>query len=79
MKIVRKSILDKINDAIDKYEDIVRIELTLGEFDELRKEVKERGGKGVEKIVIRDTCLFDTSSSYMVIRGVYVQTHREYV
>ena len=76
MKVVRKTILDKINEEIDKDPDnIVRIELNSEEFEELLKLVP-LNCSSVSKHLITDYP--QLISSYIVYEGTCIQTHESY-
>ena len=76
MKVIRKTILDKINEEIDKKpEDIIRIELNSEEFKELLNLV-DFGCNSVSKHSITDYP--DHSGSYIVYKGICIQTHKSY-
>lgn len=78
MKVVLyKSLLDKIDDIINQYGDsIIRIEVTISEFEKLINLIEEYDVK------IDNSCIpvqHDLSGSYIVYRGVCIQTHRDYI
>ena len=97
MKIVMKNVLDKIDEAIDKYgsDGIIRIEVSNAHFTDLLNVLKDNkhylihvvrlnllsvGVSSVNTIRTR-TVPFevrDRSGSYIVYKGVCVQTHRDY-
>lgn len=73
MKVITKIIAD-IDDAIDEHgEDIIRIELTNSEFISLLK-----SGLKFEATSLVEQDISNYSGSYVVYRGVCIQTHRSY-
>lgn len=94
MKVIRKTILEKILAEIEKdKEDIVRIEVTLKEFEQLLDCLFYNWSVG--KNTFSNHCLSakadklehhnirlnehnTLSGSYVVIDGVCIQTHKEY-
>ena len=76
MKVVRKTILDKINEEIDKDPDsIVRIELNSEEFKQLRKLVP-LSCNSVSKHSITNSP--QLQGSYIVYEGICIQTPESY-
>lgn len=74
MKVITRSIIDKIDAAIKEYgDDIVRIELTNSEFERLLKSNCEFEHK---EITVQEPSNY--SGSYVVYRGVCIQTHHSY-
>ena len=92
MKVIRKTILEKVLKEIEKdKEDIVRIEVTLKEFEELLDclfyewsvgrssfscTVDHDSGIEVERHNVRLDKYNTLSGSYVVIDGVCIQTYR---
>lgn len=74
MRVVRKTILDKILVLLPD-PDIVRIELTSSEFRELVKGINERVYKVDREFI---TGCPDYSGSYFVIKGTCIQTDSSY-
>lgn len=73
MKVITK-IIAEIDEAIDKHgEDIIRIELTNSEFISLLK-----SGLKFEATSIVEQEPSNYSGSYVVYRGVCIQTHQDY-
>lgn len=74
MKVITKTIADKIDEAINEHgKDIVRIELTCKEF----KEFLECGRK-FEAQSFHHTNEVEYSGSHVMYRGVCIQTHHSY-
>lgn len=74
MKVITKTIADKIDEAIDKHgKDIVRIELTNSEFERLL--ISGREFEYTEVVVHYPA---NYSGSYVKYRGVCIQTHSSY-
>ena len=91
MRVVRETILDKINAELAKNsKDIIRIELTTEEFRQFIKDLRDPRCKhsDIRKVVINGFEWLDVnhrkiphntmSGSYVVYRGVCIQTHEEY-
>ena len=73
MKVITKIVAD-IDDAINKHgEDIIRIELTNSEFISLLK-----SGLKFEATSLVEQDKSNYSGSYVVYRGVCIQTHQDY-
>ena len=79
MKIVRKTMLNKVIEAITTYDDIIRIELTTKEFQALHRDVQTV--ISCYRIKFYPCPLWEqgeVSGSYYYINGVCVQTHSSY-
>jgi hypothetical protein len=74
MKVIRRTILDKINEEIDKnFDDILRIELRNMEFLELITLLEDEV-LDTNKIT-RNTFY---SRYYLMYKGILIQTHEDY-
>ena len=72
MRVIRKTILDKIDVEVDKKpEDIIRIELNSKEFKELLS-LLDFSCNSISKHSITDY------RSYVVDKGICIQTHHRY-
>lgn len=79
MKVIRKTVLDKINEEIDKDPDsIVRIELNNDEFKDLLNADGVMRHFNRESISMTALLTGDYSGSYVVHRGICIQTHESY-
>ena len=92
MKVVRETLLNKINKEISSDpESILRIELTIDEFIKLIQLLKESYTQnhitkivlcGTERLALDANVLNESpdliSGSYIVYRGVCIQTHKDY-
>ena len=76
MKVIRKTILDKINEEIDKDPDsIVRIEINNDEFNDLTNVMPNVDRESIHIIV---TPSGDYSGSSVLYRGIRIQVHEGY-
>lgn len=88
MKVIRKTIVDEIDKEIKKGGDIVRIELTLDEFNKFINEVIHHGkwhGYTVDSKYVKDIGSMnlpvnygDWSGSHVFYKGICIQTHEDY-
>ena len=76
MKVIRKTILDKINEEIDKDPDsIVRIELNNDEFKDLTNVIPNVDRESIHIIA---TPSGDYSGSSVIYRGIRIQVNESY-
>ena len=94
MNVIRRTMMEKIeNELADDKDSIVRIELTLIEFRRMLRELSNMNGRdNLSKVVIgskelhfineisrsRDIPDKLLSGSYVVYKGVCIQTHVDY-
>ena len=83
MRVIRKTVLDKIDEEIDENpDDIVRIELNNEEFKEFISLFREIYSNLIDNnLIIKNNYLVKTGNgpmdNYAVYRGIYIHTHEE--